>query len=149
MVKVVRSTIVSAPIEAVWDLVRDFGGHDRWHPSVLESRVERDPYSDRVGCVRVSRFSNGAEMRERLLTFSDLEWTLSHCLLETSLPVFNYIAHLRLLPVTDGQQTFWEWLCSFDTPKGREAELSSLIGNDVFQAGFDAVQSKLGDVGRS
>ncbi|ESX90858.1 SRPBCC family protein [Mesorhizobium sp. M0830] len=143
MVRVVRSTIVSAPIEAVWDVVRDFNGHDRWHPIVVESHIERGLYSDRVGCVRNFRLANGTEMREKLLTLSDLEWALSYCLLDTPLPIFNYVAHVRLLPVTDGHHTFWEWLGRFDAPTGRETELASMIGNDIYQAGFDAVRSQL------
>ena len=30
MVKVLRSTIMEAPIDAVWEVIRDFNGHDRW-----------------------------------------------------------------------------------------------------------------------
>jgi hypothetical protein len=146
VVRVVRSTIIKAPIEAVWGVVRDFNGHDRWHPAVMESRIERDPHADRVGCVRAFRLSNGAAMREKLLTLSDLEWALSYCLLDTPLPLFNYVAHLRLLPVTDTRHTFWEWLGRFDTPKGQESALAAMVGDDIFQAGFDGVRKELGGI---
>jgi hypothetical protein len=40
MVKVVKSTVIDAPVEAVWEVLRDFNGHDRWHPIVADSHVE-------------------------------------------------------------------------------------------------------------
>ena len=39
MVKVVKSTVVDAPIDEVWQLLRDFNGHDRWHLAVAVSEV--------------------------------------------------------------------------------------------------------------
>ena len=39
MVKVRRSTIIEAPVDEVWRILRDFNGHERWHPAVAESAV--------------------------------------------------------------------------------------------------------------
>ena len=50
--KVVRSTVIDAPIERVWDVLRDFNSHDQWHDVVDRSRIEGGSPSDRVGCVR-------------------------------------------------------------------------------------------------
>lgn len=144
MVRVIRSTILEAPVDAVWDVVRDFNGHDRWHPAVAESRVERGEPPDRVGCVRAFRLTGGEELREQLLAFSDMEQTFSYCLLDTPVPLFNYVAHLRLAPVTDGDRTFWEWESRFDTPRGREAELAALVGEQIYGAGFDAIRTHMG-----
>ncbi len=144
MVKVLRSTILDAPCDAVWGMLRDFNGHDRWHPAVKASRIERGEPSDRVGCVRAFRLEDGAELRERLLTLSDMEQSFSYCLLDTPIPLFNYVAHVRLIPVTDGDRTFWEWEGRFDTPAGREAELAELVGDGIYQTGFAAIRAHLG-----
>lgn len=143
MVKVVRSTIIAAPIEAVWDVLRDFNGHDRWHPAVAESHIERGQPSDRVGCVRRFRLADGAELREQLLTLSDMDLAFSYCLLDTPVPLLNYVAHVRLLPVTDQDRTFWQWQSRFDTPEGREAELEGLVSEQIYDAGFAAIRSHL------
>ncbi len=82
--------------------------------------------SDRVGCVRRFQLRDGSELREQLLTLSDLEMTFSYCLLDTPIPLFNYVAHIRLLPVTDGNRSFWHWESRFTTPPGREEELARL-----------------------
>ena len=144
MVRVIKSTIMAAPIEAVWEVVRDFNGHDRWHPAVGTSQIERGEPVDRVGCVRRFKLTDGSELREQLLTLSDLETTYSYCLLDTPVPLFNYVAHVRLFPVTDSNRTFWEWESRFDTPRGREQELGDMVGGDIYEAGFEAIRNHLG-----
>ncbi|MGJ8533216.1 MAG: SRPBCC family protein [Alphaproteobacteria bacterium] len=144
MVKVIRSTVLSAPVEAVWDVLRDFNGHDRWHPAVATSKVERNISSDQVGCVRRFRLEDGSELREQLLSLSDIEQTFSYCLLDTPIPLFNYVAHVRLFPVTDGDQTFWEWESKFDTKSGEEDRMATLVGDGIYTAGFNAIRTHLG-----
>lgn len=140
MPHVVRSTIIDAPVDRLWSVLRDFNGHDRWHPIVAKSEIERTYPSDRVGCVRRFVLRDGSELREQLLTLSDLEMTFSYCLLDTPIPLFNYVAHVRLLPVTDGNRSFWHWESRFTTPPGREAELARLVGDEVYTNGIEAVR---------
>ncbi|MCU4182057.1 SRPBCC family protein [Bosea sp. BH3] len=140
MPHVVRSTIIDAPVDRLWSILRDFNGHDRWHPIVARSEIERANPSDRVGCVRRFQLRDGSELREQLLTLSDLEMTFSYCLLDTPIPLFNYVAHVRLLPVTDGNRSFWHWESRFTTPPGREAELARLVGDEVYTNGIEAVR---------
>ncbi len=135
---------MDAPVEAVWDVLRDFNGHDRWHPAVASSQIERNNPSDLVGCVRRFKLEDGSQLREQLLTLSDLEQSFSYCLLDTPVPLFNYVAHVRLAPVTDGDRTFWEWESRFDTPKGREDELREVVSENIYQAGFDAIRAHMG-----
>jgi len=144
MVKVVKSAILNAPVEAVWEVLRDFNGHDRWHPIVAESHIEKGLPFDKVGCVRNFRLADGANLRELLLTMSDADMAFSYCLLETPVPLLNYVAHVRLSPVTDGDRTFWHWESRFDTPLGREKELQQMVAENVYQGGIDAVRTYMG-----
>ena len=143
MPTVKRSTVIDAPIEEVWDVIRDFNGHDRWHPEVADSQIERGRPSDMVGCVRNFRLKDGSALRERLLALSDLEQTFTYCLLDTPIPLFNYVAHVRLVPVTDGDRTYWEWESRFDTPAGRSEELAGMVGDGIYVAGFEAIRAHL------
>jgi hypothetical protein len=144
MVRVVKSTVLPAPVEAVWEVLRDFNGHDRWHPIVKDSVVERGWTSDRIGCVRRFHLQDGSELREQLLTLSDADMAFSYCLLDTPVPLLNYVAHVRLAPVTDEDATFWHWESRFDTPAGREGELHDMVAENVYQAGMDAVRAHMG-----
>ena len=143
MPHVVKSTIIDAPTDRVWSVLRDFNGHDRWHPAVATSVIERAQSSDRIGCVRRFRLADGSELREQLLALSDLEQSFSYCLLDTPIPLFNYVAHVRLLPVTDGDRTFWHWESRFTTPTGEEKRLTEMVGEEIYQAGFEAIREHL------
>jgi len=144
MVKIVKSTIMEAPVEAVWEVLRDFNGHDQWHPAVADSYIERGLPSDRIGCVRRFHLADGSELREQLLTLSDIDMAFSYCLLDTPIPLLNYVAHVRLVPVTDGDLTFWHWESRFDTPPGREEELKKQVGEQIYERGFQAVREFMG-----
>lgn len=144
MVKVLKSTIVDAPVEAVWEILRDFNGHDSWHPAVRDSAIERNLASDKIGCVRRFHLQDGSELREQLLTLSDLETTFSYCLLDTPVPLFNYVAHVRLMPVTDGDRTFWEWESRFDTRESERDAMATLVGEGIYEAGFAAIKDHMG-----
>jgi hypothetical protein len=143
MPKIIRSTILDAPVDRVWDMLRDFNGHDRWHPIVRQSAIERGQSSDRIGCVRRFTLQDGSELREMLLALSDLEMTFTYCLLDTPVPLLNYVAHVRLLPVIDGDRTFWQWDSRFDAPAGQERALTSMVAEGVYEAGFAAIRQAL------
>ena len=73
MVEIRRSTVVRAPLEAVWAVLRNFNGHDRWHPAVASSAIEEGAESDQVGAVRNFQLMDGGRIREHLLALSDVE----------------------------------------------------------------------------
>ena len=141
MVKVDKSTVIDAPIERVWAVLRDFNGHESWHPAVAESRIENQNPADKIGAVRNFRLEDGGVLREQFLALSDREHSFSYCLLDTPIPLFNYVAHVALKPVTDGNRTFWQWRSSFTTPEGREEELQRVVGEDIYMQGFAAIRN--------
>ena len=143
MVQVRQSTIIDAPIDEVWAILRDFNGHDRWHPAISFSEIEGGEPVDAVGSVRHFRLADGGELREQLLALSDKDHRLSYCLLEAPLPLMGYVASVRLKPVTDGNATFWEWRSEFNPPAHRRDELVKLVTEGIYQAGFTAVRNLL------
>jgi hypothetical protein len=58
--------------------------------------------------------------------------------------VSDYVATLKLTPVTDGARCFAEWSAEFECAEGRERELVATIGDGVFQGGFDALKRHFG-----
>jgi len=143
-VKVYVSSVVDAPAERVWERIRDFNAMPKWHPGIADSRIEGNQPADKVGCIRNFRLRNGDRIREQLLGLSDYDMFCTYSILESPMGVENYVATLRLTPVTDGQRTFLEWTAEFDCAPEREAELVSNIGTGVFQAGFDALKRQFG-----
>ena len=143
MAKVYVSTIVPAPAGAVWALVRDFNGLPNWTNFVAESRIEQNMQADKVGCIRNFRLKDGGRIRERLLALSDYDMSCTYAILESPMGVENYVATLRLIPVTDGDQTFVEWTAEFDAAPDREERLVEDIGRNVFGAGLASLKTRL------
>ena len=144
MALVYASSVIAAPAARVWETVRDFNGLPNWHPAIAESRIESGAPADQVGCIRAFRLRDGGFIRERLLALSDYDFSCSYAILESPMGVENYVATLKLTPITDGDRTFAEWSAEFDCAPEREAELVELIGTGVFQGGFDALKSRFG-----
>ena len=142
MIKVYTSTVIEAPADAVWAVVRDFNALPAWTPFVADSRIEQNWPPDRIGCVRSFRLKDGGVIREQLLTLSDYDFQCSYSILESPMGVENYVATLKLSPVTDGNRTFAEWWAEFDAPPGREQALANQIGQGVFQAAFDHLKAR-------
>jgi len=144
MVKVYTSSVIAASADAVWAVVRDFNALPKWHPGIADSRIENAMPSDRVGCVRNFHTKDGGRIREQLLTLSDWDFTCSYSILESPMGVENYVATLKLTPITDGNRCFAEWTAEFDCDPSREQDLANLIGQGVFQGGFDALKQRFG-----
>jgi len=124
MVEIVRSTVIDAPIEAVWAALRDFG-------------------DGRIGAERNSE----GPVREKLLELDERNFSLRACLLETPLPLYGYVSQIRLRRVTDGDATLWQWRSNFATTADRADEMAELVAEDIQAAGFAAIRARL-DRGR-
>ncbi|MCT8973862.1 SRPBCC family protein [Microbaculum marinisediminis] len=144
MARVYISSVIAAPTARVWERVRDFNGLPRWHPAIRESRIENGEPSDKVGCVRDFRLQNGDRIREKLLGLSDYDYFCTYSILESPMPLTDYIATLRLTPVTDGDRTFAEWSAEFECAPDAATDLVGGIGLNVFQAGFDSLKRHFG-----
>ncbi len=144
MASVFTSSVINAPVDRVWAHIRDFNGLPGWHPGVADSRIEDDLPGDRVGCIRNFALADGGNIREQLLALSDVDHACTYSILESPMGVRNYVATLRLLPVTDGERTYAEWTARFDCDPDAETDLVATIGIGVFQGGFDALKSHFG-----
>ncbi|PWE53229.1 MxaD family protein [Metarhizobium album] len=144
MARVFVSSVIDAPAAKVWERVRDFNALPRWHPRIRDSRIENGEPSDKIGCVRDFHLQNGDRLREKLLGLSDYDMFCTYTILEGPMPLTNYIATLRLTPVSDGDRTFIEWTAEFDCTPEVEGDLVNGIGTNVFQGGFDALKRHFG-----
>jgi hypothetical protein len=144
MARVYVSTVINAPAAKVWAKVRDFNGLPSWLPKVAESRIENGEPSDKVGCVRAFSLRNGDRLREQLLGLSDFDMFCTYSILESPMPLTNYVATLRLTPVTNQDRTFMEWSAEFDCAAEVENDLVTGIGTGVFQVGFDTLKRAFG-----
>jgi len=144
VIRLYVSSVIDASADTVWSRVRDFNALPLWHPAIADSRIENNEPSDRIGCIRHFDTREGGMIRERLLALSDYDFSCTYEILESPMGVSDYVATLKLTPVTDGVRCFAEWSAEFDCAEDREAELTQTIGSGVFQGGFDALKRHFG-----
>lgn len=144
MAYVSKSRVIPAPMEQVWNRVRDFNGLPTWHPAISESHIEGGRVADAVGCVRHLTLADGAEIREQLVALSDEECGYQYRILESPLPISDYLASLTLRPVTHGDETYVEWGARFEVGAEDEAKLREVLGEGVFKAGLDSLVQLFG-----
>jgi polyketide cyclase/dehydrase/lipid transport protein len=136
------SDVIDAPIEKVWDVMRDYNGMPSYHPGIKKSAIENDLPSDQIGCVRRLTLDEGF-VREVLLCLDDRNYLFTYEIIEGTLPVRGYVAGVRLHRITEGNRTFGEWWADFEAKDADRRAMIAQIGNNVFAAGFKAVAAKL------
>lgn len=144
MARAYASTVVDASADAVWALIRDFNGLATWHPAVTDSVIEDGKAGDQVGAVRSFHLQDGAHLRERLLSFSDVERSYSYNFEKTPFAVRNYHATLKVSPVTDSGKAFVEWWTTFDCEPEKIEEWVATFAGAVFKSGLDALKARFG-----
>ena len=146
MIKVYRSAIIHSPVDTVWKLVRDFNALPKWHPAIATSEIEGGLPSDQIGCVRrFTRRKDGGLLREQLLAMADDTWTFTYNILVSPMPVANYVASMRFTPITMQRATFAEWWAVFNVTTFAQQATADDIGDNVFVAGFAAIDRLLSD----
>src|SRR5262249_11171526 len=139
MVRVYVSSVINAPIEQVWEYLRDFNALPKWFPTVTDSQIEGGMRADQVGCIRNFGLEGGARMREQLLALSDQNHSWTYKMIEGPIAISNYVPSFRLLAVTDGNLTFAEGAVRFDCAKEQEEQMKAFFSN-AYLAGFNNVK---------
>src|SRR5215470_8697893 len=136
------SHVIDAPIEKVWEIIRDYNGMPSYHPGIKKSVIENDLPSDQIGCIRRLTLAEGY-VREVLLCLDDRNYVFTYEIIEGTLPVRGYVAGVRLHRITHGDRTFGEWWADFEVVGADRNQTVEQIGNNVFAAGFKGVAEKL------
>jgi hypothetical protein len=136
MARVYVSAVMDIPIAEAWDVLRDFNALPVYHPFFSKSEIEGGKPSDQIGCVRDFYTHEGGRIREELLTLSDRDYTCCYKILEASLPVKNYIAEMRLIPITEGNKTFGDWWAEYEVADKDAAEVFQTV-SDTFRFAFE------------
>lgn len=142
MARSYASTVIDAEADEVWALLRDFNGLPVWHSGLIAtSEIEDGKVGDQTGAVRSFTLTNGEHLRERLLEHSDEERSYSYNFEKKPFDVDNYLATIRVTPVTDGGKSFVEWWTTFDCDRDKIGYWEGFFANEVFQGGFDALKA--------
>ncbi|WEK07819.1 MAG: SRPBCC family protein [Candidatus Pseudomonas colombiensis] len=145
MANVEYCALIEADVTRVWNVLKQFGQISQWHPAIPESIIEDGQPDGLVGCIRRLTLQDGAILREKLLAVDETNLLFSYRFEEAPLPVDNYVARVKLIPLTGKNQTLIQWSARFDTrhpdPQGEQAAgIQSLI-----EGGHQSLQRYLND----
>jgi hypothetical protein len=137
MARVYVSAVMDIPIAEAWSVLRDFNALPLYNDKLFsKSTIEGGKPSDQIGCVRDFYTHEGGRIREELLTLSDRDYTCCYKILEASLPVQNYVAEMRLLPITEGNKTYGDWWAEYDVAEKDSASVFEAVTN-TFRFAFE------------
>jgi carbon monoxide dehydrogenase subunit G len=140
MAQVKVSETVAAPADAVWGILRDFGGVAKWGgPALQQCQVE----GSGVGAVRRITGPGGLQIVERLEAFDDAGRSLSYSIIEKSpIPVKGYLSTVKVTPEGDAACRV-DWSSTFE-PDGAPAETGEKIVRQVYTGGIAGIRKALG-----
>ena len=143
MIDVMASSVLNAPINAVWPLIRDFGAIGTWLPGVKSCTIEGNDPGDCVGAIRSVEMGDVGLIREQLLALSDTDYAVTFSIIESALPIWNYHSTILLLPLTDGDRTFIRWKGQFEADPDHASAMQTRMPVQIYQPAFDRLASML------
>jgi carbon monoxide dehydrogenase subunit G len=129
---------IGASADRVWDLVRDFGGVQRFAAGIESVSVQ----GEGIGAVRTLTMPGGLALQERLEGRDDAARTLQYAIVGSHpLPFDRYLATIRLSE--DGEGCQIEWSSTFEPRSGAEAEAAALV-EGIYRSGIAGLKKALG-----
>lgn len=131
-------TTLDAPAHAVWEAISDFNGIPKYVAAVDSSTME----GEGVGALRTLTLQDGARILERLESLDDSSRTLSYSIVESPLPMEEYISTMRVRELGPDRCEL-QWSCTFEPTEAPESELRQII-EGIYDMGFEGLKQLLG-----
>jgi len=147
--KVVKNVNVAASVDKVWAAVKDFDSLNKWHPGFSSDEIQKGE-NNKVGAVRKLTVKDGPSFTEELLAFDDAKHTYKYRIIESPLPLRDYVSHLTVTPGPNGGSHV-AWVGTFkrkstsDTPPEGENDAAALkLINSVYGGGLANLKKMFG-----
>lgn len=139
MTKALIADEVEAPADAVWELVRDFGGVVKWSSGAIQDvRME----GEGIGAVRTLTVRGGVTLQERLEALDEAKRSFSYSFEGKSvLPLDGYYATLTVVPIDEGRCRV-EWGSTFE-PRGVSEEQAVSMVEGIYKNGIVGIKQAL------
>ncbi len=135
-----RATVqkeIAASAAQVWDIVRDFGGVQRWSPGLSSCEVDKEG----VGAVRTIKLGDMV-IREKLESLDDATRTFSYSIVEAPLPLSNYLSTFTVADTEPGKSQI-TWSATFDAA-GMTDEQAAQMVEGIYHGGIKGLRGALG-----
>lgn len=135
---------VQAPADVVWKSVGRFGDLS-WHPAVAKVEITQGK-EGRKGAVRKVTTRDGAVIVEELLERSARTRTVRYRIIESPLPVADYVSTLKVSG--DGDRASVSWSSTFrrkdeEAKQGADDAAARKIVAGIYQSGLQSLKQRL------
>ncbi len=137
-----KTITINASASKVWDLTKDFGGLNNWHPALASDAIVEGT-DNTVGAVRLLTLKGGGTIKEKLLAYNAAGRTFKYAILEGVIPVSDYTSTFVVTSAGKGKSSV-TWSGRFkrknvgDNPADNENDKAAVDAiNGVYQSGLD------------
>jgi hypothetical protein len=131
-----QSVEVAAPPEEVWQAISDFCAIADWHPVIGEcAQSEQDG-----AAMRTLTTVDGGVLVERRVQYSDEGMSYTYEIVESPLPVADYVSTLAVMDSTGGSMITWSG--EFAAAGAPDAQAVEVISG-IYEAGLAALEERL------
>ena len=149
--KIKESITINLKPEEVWNVIKDFGKINTWHPSI--SKVDSDG-KNKDGSIRTIYYSprNNTPIKQKLESYNAEKMMYKTSITEVdikSFPVSTYTANISVKGNDDGTSTvlwkgaFYRAYVNNDPPPELNEAAAIEVVTEFFQAGLNNLKSKL------
>ncbi len=131
---------MSAPPDMVWETIKDFDGLHKWHPAVATTEFTKGK-DNAKGSVRVLTTKDGAKITEELLSHSDKAMNYRYRIIESPLPVTDYVSTIKVVKSAGGSTVVWN--AHFKAKQGSSDEDAKKSVDGIYTSGLDNLKALL------
>jgi mxaD protein len=146
--KVVKSVNINAPVDKVWDAIKDFDSLPKWHPGFSGDKLTKGD-NNKPGAVRQLTVKDGPSFTEELLAFDDATHSYRYRIVDSPLPLRDYHSRISVKANPKGGSRV-TWLGTFkrkstsDTPPEAENDEAAIkLVTGVYEGGLANLKKML------
>ena len=133
MLSVHMQVELKASPDEVWKVIAGFNDIPDWLPPIEKSSL------DETGKVRHLSLAGGGEIVEQLEEHNDEQYYYRYSIIDSPLPLSNYVSTLRVHSQGGGAHSIVDWSSHFNADSVPDEEAVASV-QGVYQAGFDKLQ---------
>jgi hypothetical protein len=130
------STELEAPVDTVWETIRDFKAINRYATGITQCKME----GDGIGSIRKLTVASG-EILERLESLDDQAKEITYSLIKSPLPIESCQSTMSLSYVDEGKCSI-KWSSSFE-PDGVPEKEAIRVLSAVYKSGIEGLKRLL------
>ena len=139
---------IKAPLAKVWAAIKDYDALPSWHPGFSKDEIVKGT-NNKPGAVRALTIKDGPTFTEELLAFSEKDHSYKYRIIESPLPLQDYVSTVSVAPGKDGT-TVVTWVGNFkrknpaDNPPEAESDAGAVkLITGVYRAGLENLKKQL------